>query len=281
MKLLKFGISVLFAITLFSSCLGDSDDTLETNSFAYITTSKEGVKYATTPYMYLTSPKIDDLDNHSCALIHFKASNSGSGYNEAEKVEIIKENLYKTLVTTEIPRIDPANEVYPTELSNDWNTTFGAYYGGYYAYSSNFGDNWLFYTKFAFDIDTEVAAYFYYNEYDQKITDDKGTPVGDQPDPNKNQKIIDVRFEKNPLSNGYIAPKNEEVAYFVSSMSSFRNRLDPKETEGSKTKIVPIKFRYKRNVKKAGTSDQWEQVQTIIGSWDNGSTQFRCLAFEK
>lgn len=283
MKLLKLGIIGLFAMSLLSSCLGDSDSEFSTTTFAYVQQSKTGTVYATTPFMDITSTKIQQMDVGSCALLYFKVKNYGSGINDAE-VNVEEENLYKSEFRTMNPTIDPADEVYPTALSFD-NTRYNSYNGGYYAFESNFGDYWLFSTKFNFEKDTPVGVYFIYDENNQKITDDEGNPVGEQPDPTKNNYIvIDVRFEKNPSRDSFTAPKSQGEKYSVTGMRPLRYLLDPVDHNsetGSKYILVPIKFRYTKNVKKTGSADEWERKETIIGSWENTSSSFRCMAFEK
>jgi len=283
MKLLKFGVISLFVISLLSSCLGDSDSEFSTTSFAYVKTTESGSSvYATTPFMDITSTEIKNMDVGSCALLYFKVKNYGSGINTTDAIDIEEENLYKSEFRTVNPTISSADEVFPTELSFD--TRYGAYNNGYYAFQSVFGDYWLFSTKFNFDTDTPVAAYFIYDKDNQIVYNADGS-INDThtPKPGTNQIIIDVRFEKNPSRDNFTAPKNQGAKYFVARMNPLRQILNPIDntTEtGSSYILAPIKFRFTKYTKDPG-SNEWKSQQSVIGSWDTYSTSFRCMAFEK
>lgn len=255
-SLIKLVFSAFAAVIMFTSCLGDGENVTERSYvFAYIgyDASKGGI-YAAVDGWYITSPYIQTLNVGSCYLISYRTSMEevASGVFKAEDITQ-PESLTSTYGRVTAPTIE---DTFPI-------TTFQP---AVYAFSNYYGDNWLFtYTGKLKEKDTARAHFFYDTERQYEITTN-----GSQKDLEKNQMIIDVRFDYITGADGTASPRS---LYSVGALGEIKTRYYAEHfndlvwaTQGSsKYASVSIKFRYNQ-----GQSDGTTK-EVYVGEWGTSS----------
>jgi hypothetical protein len=249
-KSLKFICGTLLSVLLFSSCLGDGENSRQSGvEFAYITSANSVPVAKTSTGMMVTSQEISLLPQGSCYLISYKVSStSGStnGVMNAENVTISQDPVSQSYLSNSVPvvRLDslPVKEFYVSAF-----------------YPDNFlGDRWLFSGTTSLKQGESIRAEFYYDVKNQK---ENGVALKD------NQVILDVRFIRTNVSTDITALDRDQSFLVVGDLGSLRASFPLVNPSNQKTNLI-IKFRYHRYQKDAPATVLY------IGDWDANSAYF-------
>lgn len=236
MKIAKLILSVSVIAILFSSCLGDSNNTMGfTNQFGYVQSSPTGVKYAgTANNILVTGNELNKCNPGDFVWLTFNVDLS-QGAN--------KEGIYTSqdLVATKITKYIKSQDVI-AQAPDDANTIpvndFQIRVSN--PYQDFLRDNWSFGVTHKKKEGEVLQAYFYYDANNQ--LDKSGNPLGE------NRIILDVRFKK--ITEG-VGNESSENELLITSLQRLRTLYKPKyvtENNNSKLTGVLIQFRYKKLV---------------------------------
>ncbi|WP_160111025.1 hypothetical protein [Dysgonomonas sp. Marseille-P4361] len=237
--------SVLFAISMLTSCLGDGDNYMEVSGdFAYIREDDQIGKYAMTLRSGpVKADKVSTLTVGRAYYVSYKASYSGGGYAAiAERFDLV-ENEPVPIAKSYLG--EPYSNV-PEFQINDTINPKSIAIGAWDPYKDVFDDNWQISYNVSKKEGDEIEAYYYYDRDNQF---ENGQAL------KENQAIIDVRFVKTLKSGVSKDPKNETLSAF-GSLKQFREMYRPtykEEVEGKKVANVLIKFRYIKDADKEPT----------------------------
>lgn len=225
--------SVLLAISMLTSCLGDGDNYIEVSEdFAYIRTDEMIGKYAMTLRSGpLKSDKVDNLETGRAYYVSYKATYGNGGYGVAERFELI--DKYPVPLAQFFFNEEPYFNV-PEDLKNDTVNVKNMDLGACAAVKEYFDDYWEVRYNVAKKEGDEFEVYFYYDKDGQY---ENGEPL------DENQAIIDVRFVKTFKSGSSQDAKNETLKA-MGSLKMFREMYRPTYNEGEDYANVAIKFRY-------------------------------------
>ncbi|MDR1091468.1 MAG: hypothetical protein LBL79_10365 [Prevotella sp.] len=254
-SLFKLILGVFATMTLFSSCLGDSSNSRENPmAFAYITT-KDGIQCAAMDWYYFTSPIIKTLTVGKCYILGYRTN-----LEMASSQVILAEDIAQPIeLTTTYGRVDSPtveNTFNPSEFKPD-----------VFFFNDYYGDNWSFsYRASLKEKDTPRAHCFYDVNRQYEMLD------GVRKDVEKNQIIIDVRFDYVPGADG---STRDAYWYSVSNLSGIKSSYKENPEKYDPTKIidnyviVAVKFRYNQL-----QSDGTVKEDVYVGNWTSSPYSF-------
>ncbi len=254
--LFKIICTISTVVLLMSSCLGDSDSSIQIDrDFAYITTV-DGIKCAATSSGYIVDQAgdvVSGLTTGKCYWIAYKITgSSSSNIYQAEYVNVL-ENGKSLPQENLIPRVPYSNV---TEAQrNDSIIAMSMSVGGGFA-SDYWGDNWLINFSVPLKEDEKVITYFYYDA-DNQDKDESGKVE-------KNRIIVDVRFIKTNKNPENVNTSNKPLSA-IGNLNYIRNFYQP-DYDGKEFVDVPMKFRYQKYNK-----DGQPAEIAYIGSWNANS----------
>lgn len=270
----KVFLPVFSIAFLFSSCLGDNENTFEqSRSFSYVTTNDSRVKVAATASGYIvTSSEIQSTSvvEGQCYYLSFKLSSESTVTGGAYNVELTSTpQLIKS--SNFFNRTSPPSTL-PAGTDSLYVTAFNVGNRSPYDY---YGDRWLFGYTAQPKVDETPIATFYYDINNQ--VDKDGTEIITSGTGRENKMIIDVVFTKTNLNPGGVTQST--TAETVADLSQLRSTFDVNSsTESDIVKPdgvteyvrVAVKFRYW-----AINPSTSQKEQYYIGTWtinDSNST---------
>lgn len=256
--LCKLILSTFAAGMLFTSCLGDGNNEFKSdNSFAYITTI-DGKQCAAMDRYHFTSTMIQTLTVGRCYILGYRTN-----YEAASSKILLAEDIAQPIeLTMTYGRVDPPM------MENTFNPS--AFQPEIFASTDYFGDNWCFIYKAKLkEKDTPRAHCFYDVDRQFEMID------GVRKDVEKNQIIIDVRFDYIPGADG----SSVDLTWrSVCNLSGIKNRYkldsgkyDPTTSESYVR--VDVKFRYNQLQSDGKTVKE----NVYIGSWTSPAYYFEYI----
>lgn len=259
-SLFKLILGVFATVLLFTSCLGDSNNSSENpKAFAYITT-KDGVQCAAMDGLYFTSTFIKTLTVGRCYILGYRTN-----YESVSSQVFLAEDIAQPItLTTTYGRVSS-----PT-VENTFNPS--VFQPEIAVYEDYRGNNCSFVYKAKLKEKDTPRAYCFYDVNRQYEMVD-----GVRKDVEKNQIIIDVRFD---YLSGADGSTIETTWRSVSDLSEIKNRYkldsgkyDP--TTSDSYVRVDVKFRYNQL-----QSDGTIKEDVYYGNWTT-PTCFFAYAKEK
>lgn len=259
-SLLKLVFSAFAAVLMFTSCLSDGDSTTErSGAFAYIKYDMAKGQYAAVEGVHISSPFIKTLDVGECYLIGFRTSfeQDAAGIYKAEDI------AQPVRLLTLPGRVESASF-----MEDTFNPT--AFEPRYAFYNDFLGDRWGFIYRVKLkEKDTPRAFFFYDTEKQYEMVD------GVRKDVEKNQLIIDVRFDFIPGADGSSVERNEVTVGDLGEIKNSYKNASPNfewsgtTNDGTKYAQVAIKFRYNQL-----QSDGTVKNDVYVGQWSSNPYMF-------
>lgn len=251
---------------LFSSCLGDSDNSTTIGSDYVYITSADGVKIGATATTntYITTEQIQSKGvEGQVYIMGYNIINSQSGGGGKYYLAEDSGQAMKALTQKNASISSPAS------VEDDYTpTAFAVSY--YYPVSGFFADRWVFLAQASLRDKDDPWMEFYYDASNQKEeVEENGERVVREIGNNKI--IIDVRFKKAATADG---PESSTTVNSVGNLSSIRSYFQSSgkfSYNGEKEVLIPIKFRY--HLLKKDTNNQDVPTETLDGNWNTDSSR--------
>lgn len=246
---------------LFSSCLGDSDNSTTIGSDYVYITSADGVKIGATATTntYITTEQIQSKGVEGQVyimgynIINSQTGGGGKYYLAEDSGQAMKALTQKN-----------ASISSPASVEDDYTPTAFAV-SFYSAGSVFFGDRWVFGAQASLKDKDDPWMEFYYDASNQKEEVN-----GVVQEIGNNKIIIDVRFKKTATADGAESSTTVNLVGNLSSIRSYFQSSGKFSYNGEKYVYIPIKFRY--NLLKKNSSNQDVPTETLDGNWNTDSS---------